>query len=501
MKYLQKKEHINTGRKIISTALLFIVFILAGCSREKLRIACVGNSITYGAKIENREQNSYPAQLASLSGEEFDVQNFGKNGATLLRRGDLPYWNTDEYKRALAFTPDIVFIKLGTNDTKPQNRIYLDSDYIRDYKDLIASFKRLPSKPRVVLLVPVPVFSGDTTGITSMVLSEKINPMVRQIAWETDCEIVNLYNLFVESPEMFPDDVHPNAVGTKEIARRLYEYVKMKEEPSIEWTGKLPHEATPFNFYGFEGYDFTFEERNAKVAVPKKTAPGHPWVWRARFWGHEPQTDIALLERGFHIAFCDVAEMFGNDKALSIWDNFYHLLTDSGLSAKAIMEGMSRGGVYIYRWAAKHPERVAAIYADAPVLDLKSWPGGKGKSAGSTQTWDTFKNVFGFENEQEALTFDGNPLDLTEQIARAGFPMLHVVGDDDEVVPVAENTEPFEKKIQNAGGAIKVIHKPGIGHHPHSLPNPQPIVDFVLMASNYFEKQDMFPLPSAPQRR
>ena len=90
-------------------------------------------------------------------------------------------------------------------------------------------------------------------------------------------------------------------------------------------------------------------------------------TWRARFWGHEPQCDIALLERGFHIVYCDVAEMFGNDESLSIWDRYYQMLTGTGLSKKSVMEGMSRGGVYIYRWVAKFPERVAGVYADAPV--------------------------------------------------------------------------------------------------------------------------------------
>ncbi len=458
-----------------------------GYPEEKVRIACVGNSITYGARIENREQNSYPAQLASMLGRNFDVHNFGRSGATLLYKGDLPYWSTKEYKSALAFNPDLVFIKLGTNDTKPQNRIYLDDEFIKDYKDLITSFKKLPSNPRVVLLVPVPVFSTDTTGITSTVLTKKIIPMVRQVAYETNCEIVNLYNLFIESPGMFPDKVHPNAAGAKVIARRLYEFVKMKTESSFNLSGELP-ETTLFNFYGFQGYDFTFWGKDAKVVAPKETAPGHPWVWRARFWGHEPQTDIALLERGFHVAYCDVAELFGNNEALFIWNGFYEMLTNAGLAHKAVMEGMSRGGMYIYRWAEKYPERVSCIYADAPVLDMKSWPGGRGKSEKNDQNWEIFKKDFDFNTDEPAIAFKGNPLDFAGKIAKTGIPMLHVVGDADNVVPVSENTEPFAQKINDAGGFVKVIHKPGIGHHPHSLPNPQPIIDFILMANSLNNK-------------
>ncbi len=488
-----KRNFLKIGLCLFIT-IQFSIFV----NGQKRKIACVGNSITYGARVENREVNSYPAQLGSILGDGYDVQNFGVSGTTLLRKGNLPYWKTDAYQKALDSRPDWVFIKLGTNGTKPVNRVFLD-EYEQDYKDLIASFKNLPSKPRVVLLLPVPVFSNDTTGITAQIVREKLLPMIRKIAYDTGSEIINLYNLMIESPELFPDKVHPSAAGATVIARRISELVKMKSVEPIDFSNYLPKDAAGFNFHGFQGHDFIFKERNAKIVMPKQTAIGKPWVWRARFWGHEPQADIALLERGFHLVYCDVAEMFGNDKALSIWDGFYQLLTKAGLAKKSVMEGMSRGGVYIYRWAAKYPERVSGVYADAPVLDLKSWPGGKGRSKGSAETWDTFKRDFSFGTEGEALKFKGNPMDLTQKITKAGFPMLHVVGDADVVVPVSENTLPFEQKIKEAGGMINVIHKPGVGHHPHSLQNPKPIVDFALLATDYRVTQNMISLPSVPQ--
>ena len=482
-----------------SVILLMLLFAtIPGFSQSRIRIACVGNSITAGARIDNPKINSYPAQLGTMLGDGYEVGNFGVSGTTLLQKGNAPYRKTSAYQKALDFKPDWVFIKLGTNDTKPVNRVFLN-EYIQDYKDLIASFRQLSSHPRVVLLLPVPVFSTDTMGITASVVREKLLPMIRQIASETGCEVINLYNLLIESPELVPDKVHPNAAGATVIAKRICELVRMKSDSSPDLLKFLPQDAKSFNFYGFQGYDFTFQNRNAKVVVPKLSAPGHPWIWRARFWGHEPQTDIALLERGFHVVYCDVAELFGNEEALSVWNDYYQFLTRAGLSKRSVMEGMSRGGVYIYRWAVKFPERVAAIYADAPVLDLKSWPGGKGKGKGGAQDWATFKKDFNLKTEEEAIAFKGNPIDLTDQIARAGFPMLHVVGDADDVVPVAENTAPFEQKIKAAGGSIQVIHKPGVNHHPHSLPNPQPIVDFILQATDYRVSQAMIPVPSAPQ--
>ena len=99
---------------------------------------------------------------------------------------------------------------------------------------------------------------------------------------------------------------------------------------------------------------------------------------RARFWGHQPQTDIALLEQGFHIAYCDVADMYGADIAVKRWNKLYAKMVTEGFHKKVVLEGMSRGGLIVYNWAAQNTDKVACIYADAPVMDIKSWPMGRG---------------------------------------------------------------------------------------------------------------------------
>src|SRR5260221_6562390 len=113
----------------------------------QIRVACVGDSITYGAGITDRAHNSYPAQLASMLGSKWTVQNFGVSGTNLLKQGDHPYWNEQAFKDALAFKPHAVVIKLGTNDSKPQNWAHKD-DFVADYLALIRSFQELESKPR-----------------------------------------------------------------------------------------------------------------------------------------------------------------------------------------------------------------------------------------------------------------------------------------------------------------------------------------------------------------
>jgi len=231
---------------------------------------------------------------------------------------------------------------------------------------------------------------------------------------------------------------------------------------------------------GYERRDFVVEGRACLLVVPKEAAPGKPWIWRTEFFGHEPQGDIALLGKGFHVAYMDVQNLYGAPVALDLMDKYYeHLTGTRGLAKKAALEGFSRGGLFALNWAARRPERVACIYNDAPVCDFKSWPGGKGKGKGSKGDWANVLKVYGLTEEQ-ALEYKLNPVDNLAPLAKAKIPLLHVCGDADDVVPLDENTRVVETRYKELGGDIRVIVKPGVGHHPHSLKDPAPIVDFVL---------------------
>jgi len=232
-------------------------------------------------------------------------------------------------------------------------------------------------------------------------------------------------------------------------------------------------------FGEFPVNEFDFNGRTAKIVFPKKPNDDRLWIWRARFWGHEPQTDIALLEKGFHVVYIDVAGLFGNNEAVEIWANFYKYIVEKhNLNQKTVLEGMSRGGLIIYNWAAQNTDKVFCIYADAPVCDIKSWPGGLYSGMGSEQNWQECLNVYSLDKES-VLDFEGMPLYTAVKVAEAKIPVLHVCGASDKVVPYAENTAKLEEKFKAAGGDIQIILKEGIGHHPHSLENPKPIVDFI----------------------
>ncbi len=234
------------------------------------------------------------------------------------------------------------------------------------------------------------------------------------------------------------------------------------------------------SFQGFDRYTFQFDGATSHMVVPKETAEGKPWVWRARFFGHEPQTDRALLERGFHVAYVNVGGLFGAPKAVERWNRFYKLLTEEyGFSKKPVLEGMSRGGLIVLNWAIANPDCVSAIYIDAPVCDIRSWPGGKGKGKGSPGDWKGCLAVYGL-TEANVDGANIHPLDRLKPLADHKVRILSVCGDADDVVPLDENTRILEQRYRELGGLIRVIVKPGVGHHPHSLKDPTSIVEFLL---------------------
>lgn len=234
-------------------------------------------------------------------------------------------------------------------------------------------------------------------------------------------------------------------------------------------------------YRGFERYDFKLEGKDCIVVTPKEAAAGKPWIWRAEFFDHRPEIDVALLGKGFHLVYIGVGNTFGCPDAMKFWDAFYaELTTKHGFSKKPILEGLSRGGLYVYNWGAAHPEQVGGIIGDNPVLDFKSWPGGKGKGPGSKGDWQKLIKDYHFASEEEALAYKKNPIDNLESLAKAKVPLLHICGDADEVVPFAENTVILKERYEKLGGEMQLIVKPGLKHHPHGLDDPTPAVEWAL---------------------
>ncbi len=462
----------------------YLILLLSFYSNAVTKVTCVGASITWGAFIEDHEHFSFPGQLQTMLGNDYKVSNFGVGGCTMLKNGDSPYVRTIEYQKALISNPDVVFIDLGGNDSKLINRPFLD-EISADCQDMIEAFRSLPSHPRVIVMLPVVSFVTDTTGIWDPVIVHHVIPGLQQAAYKKKSEVLDMHQLLVNHPELMPDKIHPDKEGSAIMARRLYEAMVQSRDTRFDITLGMPKPCFISSFSGYSCISFKLDERECKVVQPKWSAKGHPWIWRTRFWGHEPQTDIALLERGFHLVYCDVAELFGNKENMKIDADFYNLLTKAGLSKKSVMEGISRGGVYALNWAAENSKKVSAIYIDNPLLDMKSWPCGLGKLNPAGDELTAFKIDYNITNDEQLHSFQDSPIDKVKQIVEGKYPILILCADADEAALPEENTLPFEAKVKAAGGKITIIHKPGFGHHPHSFPNPKPIVDFILTATGY----------------
>lgn len=234
---------------------------------------------------------------------------------------------------------------------------------------------------------------------------------------------------------------------------------------------------------GFDQFHFHCVGRDAYLVMPPTTLPGRPWIWRARFPDFHAEMDIELIRAGYHLAYFDVADQFGCPAIIDKATEFYHLVVDRHeLAPRPVLEGVSRGGLFVYNWAAAHPHWVACIYCDTPVCDFRSWPGGKGMGIGSPAAWKRCLAAYGFTASQ-ALVFDQQPLDRANTIAAAAIPILHIVSENDRVVPPQENTYLLRDALRKLGHDMEIISVPegtrkSNGHH-FDHPDPDRVVQFI----------------------
>jgi len=189
----------------------------------EIRIGCVGDSITYGAGIPDPEKASYPAQLGKLLGPRFIVRNFGRNGATASRNGDLPWVGTPEFQALEAFQPEVIILMLGTNDTKPQNWKG-QAAFETEYRSLVATLRAVKSRPKIWACFPPPVYK-DAWGINAATLDEVMD--ATEIACDRDrVPLIDINDALTGHAAMFPDGVHPDATGAELIATTVYQAVR-----------------------------------------------------------------------------------------------------------------------------------------------------------------------------------------------------------------------------------------------------------------------------------
>ena len=229
---------------------------------------------------------------------------------------------------------------------------------------------------------------------------------------------------------------------------------------------------------GFKRQDYVYNGREVIMVFPDDEANGK-WVWRTEFFDAFPYADIEMVKRGYTLAYYKISDLFGAPCAVGLMRGFHNALVGKfGLHNHPILFGFSRGGLYAFNYACKYPNEIAALYLDAPVLDIKSWPGGYMAGEGDKAEWEKCLEAYGYENISQALEYEFS--DRVKILSDAGIPIIVVAGDSDVVVPYEENAKILKERYEKLGGKIKVILKKGVGHHPHSLKNPLPIVEYLI---------------------
>ncbi len=217
------------SRFYLLCCLLFLLGILAPASlAEVTKVACVGDSITYGHTIANRETNSYPAQLQQLLDKkapgEWEVKNFGVSGTTLMTDTNKPYVGRKEYKDSLAYGADIVIIMLGTNDSKPEFQQKIDGQFEREYHELLASYRegREEGTPRIILMLPPKCYCGGRLPEEAFIHST-IAPLIRKVAKDEKLELIDLHAALGTKwdKELMPDKLHPSAAGAALMVKKI----------------------------------------------------------------------------------------------------------------------------------------------------------------------------------------------------------------------------------------------------------------------------------------
>lgn len=208
---------------------------------DAIRVACIGNSITDGSGIDMASMHGYPASLQQLLGKEYWVKNFGVSGRTMLNKGDRPYMKEMAWRDALAFQPDVVVIKLGTNDSKPQNWQHgaeFKQDLVQMLTELCPELGQLPKnkkkrakalaevKTKIFLCTPIPAFKS-TWNINDSVIVNGVIPIQLEVAKEYGLQVIDLHTLFGnDSNMMVADGIHPNERGARRMAEIIADALK-----------------------------------------------------------------------------------------------------------------------------------------------------------------------------------------------------------------------------------------------------------------------------------
>ena len=197
----------------------------------QIKVACVGDSVTYGHGIKNWAKNNYPAQLQKILGDEYHVLNLGHSGKTVSDNGDKPYTESKQYKKGIEYDADVLVIMLGTNDSKPENWTNPET-FINEYDELIESYKKNNPDIEIILCTPPCAFlqNGKTGTTTNFDIQpeivQTIKNRIKVYALAKGYKLVDIYDITQYHSEWFEDNVHPSKDGARAIAEMIAKKIK-----------------------------------------------------------------------------------------------------------------------------------------------------------------------------------------------------------------------------------------------------------------------------------
>lgn len=214
---------------LIAGLMLSALSLTAG---HPVKVACIGNSITYGMTIPDRETMCYPAQLSRMLGEGYEVANFGHSGATLLRRGHRPYTSLEEWREAKAFAPDIAVIHLGVNDTDPRDWPHYGDDFVSDYKAIIDTLRMINPQTKIYIARLSPISATHyrfPTGTRDWRIA--VNHAIERVANATGTTLIDFDTPLRHRQHLMPDGLHPSAEGSRYLAETVYKAITGRHGP------------------------------------------------------------------------------------------------------------------------------------------------------------------------------------------------------------------------------------------------------------------------------
>ncbi len=433
-----------------------------------MKLIVIGDSIsvgTYTAPTDPAPNSvvakNYGSYLQDYFGADAFI-NYSINGVSYSETSTV-YGEQSVTNRCAAFEKgDYIFLSCGTNDYGTNVKLgeRTDKTDISFYGAVDIVFRQMKKenpKSAIYVMLPIPR-DNEGRNEAGFCLNDYRN-VLKKKASEYGFRLIDGSRLAIDPKDAghkeryILDGVHINEEGHKMLAELMIKEIKAMEKR------KAGH------------YDFTINGYQGTVIIPEN-ANGE-WIWKTEFFYAFDQAEQDLLAKGYTRAYYGISDKYGSEKAVRLMRDFHSYVVETfGLADKSNLAGFSRGGLYAFNYALYYPERVKKIYFDAPVFDLKSWP-----LPESTEQKQLFEE-FNLSKETFAY-FKNSPVDNLEEFSKNNIPVLLIAGCKDTLVPFSENGEIMLNYYKQNGIPITYYLKDECNHHPHSLKDTTPILEFI----------------------